>query len=166
MLEIYLDPCTVNSRKVLVGLILLSVEHHFNFIDYFAGKHKSASYTALNPHATVPAATDGPDLTLTESNAILRYAADLANGGKGHPAYPKHLKRRADVNRWLLWETSSWFPSCYVYLVEFVVKPLLKADPDQAIIDNETPKWRKSATIFDDRLSRSGRWLTAMHSFE
>ena len=49
---------------------------------------------------TVPSAVDG-DLTLTESNAILRYAADL-NGG--HLAYSKDLKKRADINRWLLWE--------------------------------------------------------------
>ena len=160
MLEIYLDPCTVNSRKVLAGLQLLEVPYHFNFIDYFVGQHKSPPYTAINPHATVPAATDGPDLTLTESNAILQYAADLANDGKGHSAYPKDLKKRADINRWLLWETSTWFPSCYVYLVEYVVKPLLKTEPDQKIIDSETPKWQKMATILDERLAKTGKWLT------
>jgi len=35
---------------------------------------------------------------ITESNAILQYAADLDNCS----AYPKNLKKRADVNRWLL----------------------------------------------------------------
>ena len=155
MLQVYLDPCTVNSRKVLAGLALLGTDYKFNFIDYFAGAHKSDEYKKINPHATVPSASDG-DLTITESNAILQYAADL---GGSSPAYPKDLQKRADINRWLLWEASVWFPSCYIYLVEFVVKPLLKTEPDQAVIDAEAPKWHRLATILNDRLSKS-KWLT------
>ena len=154
MLQIYCDPCTVNSRKVLAGLALLGTEYKFHFINYFIGQHKSDEYKKINPHATVPAASDG-DLVLTESNAILQYAADL----DGSPAYPKDLKKRADINRWLLWEASVWFPSCYVYLVEFVVKPLLETEPDQAVIDAQAPRWHQLASILDDRLSKS-KWLT------
>ena len=155
MLQVYLDPCTVNSRKVLAGLKLLGVEYDFHHINFFTGEHKSDEYKKINPMATVPAATDG-DLILTESNAILQYAADLDGTSS---AYPKDLKKRADINRWLLWEASVWFQSCYVYLVEFVVKPLMKADPDQSIIDAQAPKWQHLASILDDRLSRF-KWLT------
>jgi len=49
--------------------------------------------------------------------------------------YPHGLKQRADINRWLLWEASTWFPSCYTYLVEYVVKPLLNTEPDEAVIE-------------------------------
>lgn len=70
MLDVYLDPCTVNSRKVLAGLALLGTEHNFHHIDYFTGQQKSPEYMKINPHATVPAAVDG-ELVLTESNAIL-----------------------------------------------------------------------------------------------
>ena len=154
MLQVYLDPCTVNSRKVLAGLALLGTEYDYHFINYFAGEQKSEAFKKINPSATVPAASDG-DLVLTESNAILQYAADLV----GSPAYPKDLKKRADINRWLLWEASVWFQTCYVYLVEFVVKPLLNAEPDQAIIDAQEPTWLKLATILDDRLSKS-KYLT------
>ena len=154
MLEVYLDPCTVNSRKVLAGLALIGVEYKFNFISYFAGQHKSAEYTKINPCGTVPSARDD-DLILTESNAILQYAADL----KDSSAYPHDLKKRADINRWLLWEASVWFKSCYFYLEENVVKPLLKAEPDQAAIDAHEPKWLHLASILDDRLSK-GKWLT------
>ena len=154
MLQVYLDPCTVNSRKVLAGLALLGTDYRFNFIDYFAGAQKSEEFKKINPHATVPAASDG-DLVITESNAILQYAADL----NGSSAYPNDLKKRADINRWLLWEASAWFPCCYVYLVEFVVKPLLKAEPDQAVIDAQAPRFNQLAGILNDRLSRS-QWLT------
>ncbi len=157
MLEVYLDPCTVNSRKVLAGLDLLGTEFHFNHVNYFTGEHKGEEYLKINPNATVPAAVDG-DCTITESNAIMQYAADHTHGGNS-PAYPQDLKKRADVNRWLLWEASVWFQSCYVYLVEFVVKPLLTAEPDQSIIDAQAPRWHQLAGILDTQLAKT-KWLT------
>jgi len=76
--------------------------------DYFAGAHKEPEYLKISPHATLPCAVDdGP--TITESNAILIYAAERDGGNS---AYPKDLKQRAEVNRRLLWEASVWFPSC------------------------------------------------------
>jgi glutathione S-transferase len=60
------DPCTVNSRKVLAGLDEMKADYNQNYINYFTGEHKGEKFTKINPHATVPAATDG-DLTITES---------------------------------------------------------------------------------------------------
>jgi len=154
MLTVHLDPCTVNSRKVLAGLQLLGTPYRLVHVDYLAGAHKHPEFVALNPNAAIPVMTDG-DFTLWESNAILQYAADTSD----EPSYyPKDPKQRADINRWLLWEASSWFPSCYVYLVEYVVKPLLKADPDQSVIAKEAPNWHKLAGILDARLATS-KWL-------
>jgi glutathione S-transferase len=154
MLQVYLDPCTVNSRKVLAGLDLLGTQYDFKHVDYFAGAHKRPEYLAINPNGAVPAATDG-DFALSESNAILQYAADL-NASDMH--YSKDPKRRADTNRWLLWEASTWFPSCYIYLVEYVVKPLMDAEADAAVIDKEAPNWHRLAGILDARLAKS-KWL-------
>lgn len=153
-LEVFLDPCTINSRKALAGLQLMNVPYDYTKVDYFKSEQKSDWFVKINPFKTVPAAKDG-DMVLTESNAILQYAADLVGPTS---AYPQDLKKRADVNRWLLWETSSWFPSCYVYLVEYVVKPLLKAEPDQAVVDKEAPKWNYLASCLDDRLANS-KWI-------
>src|SRR5439155_731961 len=108
MLQVYLDPCTVNSCKVLAGLDLLGTQYELKHVDYFAGAHKEPEYLAINPNGAVPAALDG-DFALSESNAILQYAADLSGSDKH---YPKDLKHRADINRWLLWEASTWLPSC------------------------------------------------------
>lgn len=44
VLEIYLDPCTVNSRKVLAGLDLMGAPYHYNFISYFEGKQKDPEF--------------------------------------------------------------------------------------------------------------------------
>ena len=154
MLEVYLDPCTVNSRKVLAGLDLLGAPFALKRVDYLAGGHKQPEFLAINPMGELPAVLDG-DLALSESNAILQYAADLV-GSERH--YPKDLTRRADINRWLLWEACRWFPSCYVYLIEYVVKPLMGARPDDDVIDREASNWHRLAAILDARLAQS-QWL-------
>lgn len=87
------------------------------------------------------------------------YAADKS----GNDAmYPRDIKKRADVNRWLLWEASSWFPTCYVYLVEYVIKPSMKGEPDQNAIDAAAEKFHKGASILEARLSKN-KWLTGDH---
>ncbi len=153
-MDVYADPITVNCRKVLAGLQLMDVDYALSKVDYFQGEQKSPSYIAINPNAALPALRDD-GLTLWESNAILQYAAD--KHGKS-AFYPTDLKRRADVNRWLFWESNAWFPSCYVFLVENCVKPLLGGAPDPAVLEKETPNFHKLAGILDARLAES-EWL-------
>ncbi len=149
-MKIYADPITVNCRKVLAGLDLIGAPFEKVHVDYFQGQQKSPEYTAINPNASIPAMVDG-DLVLWESNAILQYAADKVGNAT---AYPTDLKTRADINRWLLWESSSWFPSCYVFLVENCVKPLLGGAPDPAVLDAQAAQFHKLAGILDARLAQ------------
>ncbi len=153
-MDLYVDPLTVNCRKVLAGLHLLGAEYQLKKVDYLAGEHAQEPYLSVNPNASLPALVDG-DLQLWESNAILQYAADKT-GSTTH--YPTALAVRADVNRWLLWESSAWFPSCYVYIVENCVKPLLGDVTDQAALDAEQDRFHKLAAILDARLAQSA-WL-------
>lgn len=153
-MDLYMDPITVNCRKVLAGMKLIGADYNIVKVDYFQGEQKSEEYLAVNPNGSIPAMLD-EDFVLWESNAIIQYAADKLGATD---AYPQDLVTRADVNRWLLWEAGQWFPSCYTYLVENCVKPLLGAETDQAVLDNEEPNFRKLAAILDDRLS-SSRYL-------
>ena len=156
MLKIYADPLTVNCRKVLAGLGLMAVPFELVQIDYLAGGHKATEYLAINPNGALPAALDG-DFALSESNAILQYAADLHRADQH---YPTDLKQRADIHRWMLWEAATWSPSCYIYFVENIAKPLLfGAQPDAAVIAKEAPNWHRLAGILDVRLAKS-KWLT------
>ena len=155
MLKVYADPITVNSRKVLAGLDLIAAPFELVQIDYLAGGHKTTEFLAINPNGALPAVVDG-DFALTESNAILQYAADVQGADQ---YYPTDLKQRADIHRWMLWEAATWFPSCYVYFVENVAKPLLfGAQPDAAVIEKEAPNWHRLAGILDGRLAKS-KWL-------
>lgn len=153
-MQIYADPITVNCRKVLAGLDLMEVPYELAHVDYFKGEQKSAAYAAINPNASLPAMKDG-DFVLWESNAILQYASDKFGVAD---SYPKDLETRSDINRWMLWESSSWFPSCYVFLVENCVKPLLGSAPDQAVLDAQLQTFHKLADILDERL-KNNRWV-------
>jgi glutathione S-transferase len=148
-MKIYADPITVNCRKVLAGLDLIGAPYELQYVDYFKSEQKDAAYTSVNPNASLPAMVDG-DFVLWESNAILQYAADKVGNDA---AYPRDLKTRADINRWMLWESSSWFPSCYVFLVENCVKPLLGSSPDPAVLDAQAAQFHKLAGILDARLA-------------
>jgi glutathione S-transferase len=153
-MQIYADPITVNCRKVLAGLQLIGAPYELKHVDYFKGEQKSDAYLALNPNASIPAMKDG-EFVLWESNAILQYAADKVGA---HAAYPLDLQTRADVNRWLLWESSSWFPSCYVFLVENCVKPLLGGAADAQVLEAQATTFHKLASILDARLANN-EWV-------
>jgi glutathione S-transferase len=154
-MKIHADPITVNCKKVLAGLQLIGAPYEVVHVDYFKGAQKEEPYISLNPNASVPAMVDG-DFELWESNAILQYAADKMGNER---AYPKDLRTRADINRWLLWESSSWFPSCYVFLVENCVKPLLGGAPDPAVLEAQLAQFHKLAGILDKRLA-SSKWIS------
>lgn len=153
-MEIHADPITINCRKVLAGLQLMDAPHHLVHVDYFKGAQKEMPFTQLNPNASVPAMRDG-DFELWESNAILMYAGDKFSSTS---AYPSDLRTRADIHRWLLWESSSWFSACYVYLVENCVKPLLGGTADAAVLEAHGAQFHKLASILDARLSQH-RWV-------
>ncbi len=153
-MKIHYDPRTVNCRKVLAGMKLMGADFESENIDYFTQGHKAPAFLAINPNGALPALTDG-ELKLWESNAILQYVADKTGADA---AYPGDLAVRADVNRWLLWEASAWFPACYVYLVENVVKPILGAEPDAAVLEAQAPTFQALAEILDARLAGQD-WL-------
>ncbi|MEQ1714372.1 MAG: glutathione S-transferase family protein [Hyphomicrobium sp.] len=153
-MKLYADPITVNCRKVIAGLDFLSAPYERVHVDFFKGEQKSPEYLAINANATLPALVDD-DLILWESNAILQYAADKVSNSR---AYSLDLKKRADINRWMLWESSSWFPSAYIYLVEHCVKPLFDQPPDAQVLAAQDVQFHKLAGILDKRLSTS-KWL-------
>ncbi len=150
-MELYADPITINCKKVLAAFELMAVPYSLRKVDYFKSEQKDPPYMALNPMASLPTLKDG-DFVLWESNAIMQYAADKFGKSK---YYPTDLKQRADINRWLFWESNSWFPSCYVFLVDNCVKPLLGGAPDPAVLSKEEPNFHRLAAILDKRLENS-----------
>ncbi|MFP6745210.1 MAG: glutathione S-transferase family protein [Alphaproteobacteria bacterium] len=158
-MKLYYDPITVNCRKVVAGLDLIGASYDEELVSYFGGEHKLPAYTSINPNAELPALVDG-ELKLWESNAILVYASEKLGNTTVYPADPKV---RADITRWLLWESGKWFSTCYTYLVENVVKVILDDTPDEAVLADHAPTFHARASILEAALD--GRdWLCDDHA--
>ena len=149
-MKLYADPITTNCRKVLAGLDLIGAPFEHVHVDYFKGEQKGDAFTAINPNACLPALVDD-DFVLWESNAILAYAADKVGNRE---AYPADMRSRADALRWLLWESSTWFPVNYGFLIEHCVKPLLGDQTDAAAVEAHSERFHKVTPVLEDRLSK------------
>jgi len=104
---LYSFTITPNNRKVeaFVKHYDLPVEvYHVNFRK---GDTKTDEYFAINPMRKVPALVDG-DLKLWESNAILTY---LAAKFPETNMLPEGIEARADVDRWLHWQSCHLMPA-------------------------------------------------------
>ncbi len=105
-MRLYTFTITPNNRKVeaFVRHFDLAVEiHHVSFKDK---ETQSPAFLAINPMGKVPALTDG-DFNLWESNAILTYLATKFPETRALPTDPRG---RADVDRWLHWQSCHFMP--------------------------------------------------------
>ena len=126
-MRLYTFTITPNNRKVeaFVRHFDLDVEiHHVSFKDK---ETQSPGYLAINPMGRVPALTDG-DFKLWESNAILTYLATMFPATKALPSDPRG---RADVDRWLHWQSCHLMPAMGALKISdekdvSAVTPLLK----------------------------------------
>jgi glutathione S-transferase len=151
-LDVYCDPGTINSHKVLAALETMGVPYNLKAMSFFKGEQKEESYRKISPSQTFPAGVDG-DLHIFESNAIMSYAADKY--AKDASFYPKDLAQRARVDSWLLWEASAWFPVCYKYLIQYTVNSWMGKEPDMDIIKEAEPTFHKHARMLEDQLSQT-----------
>ena len=123
-MRLYTFTITPNNRKVeaFVRHFDLPVEiHHVSFKDR---ETQSPEYLAINPMGKVPALVDG-DFKLWESNAILTY---LAGKFPQTHALPTDARGRADVDRWLHWQ------SCHLMQAMGALK-----QADEKDVDSVTP---------------------------
>lgn len=82
--------------------------------------------------------------------------AKETNNNNDSPHYPTDLspsasKRRADILRWLFWETSVWTPSCNIYLED---EENNSSKPSSAL-KKEDPNWRSLAAVLENTLLSS-----------
>ncbi|AFY37834.1 Glutathione S-transferase domain protein [[Leptolyngbya] sp. PCC 7376] len=91
------------SRASIVQWYLeeLGAEYEFVQLDMQGGEHKLPSYLAINPMGQVPAITDGNNVKVWESGAILIYLAEKF--GK----MPTTPQGKAEVYQWVLFANSS-----------------------------------------------------------
>jgi glutathione S-transferase len=99
MYLLYHSPFSQHARRVVALLEEAAIAYELRTVDMAAGEHLSAAFRQVNPNHQVPALVDG-DLTLWESNAILRH---LCNKHGLSRWYPADHATRALVEQWLDW---------------------------------------------------------------
>ena len=122
---------TPNNRKVeaFIKHFDLDVEiHQVNFRDK---ENQTDEFLAMNPMGKVPVLVDG-DLNLWESNAILTYLATLFPETNTLPIDPKG---RADVDRWLHWQSCHLMPAMGKLKTGEEKDPVALLDPLFKVLD-------------------------------
>ena len=81
--ELYGAP-TGNCIRAAIALEEAGLPYTVRSVDLANGEHRSAAYLALNPAGKVPVLVEsqenGPPVVITQSNAIILYAAERAPG--------------------------------------------------------------------------------------
>lgn len=100
MLKVFGRANSINVQKVIWCCDELGLEFERVDIGGPFGGNREPEYLEMNPNGLVPTIVDG-DLTLWESNAIVRYLA--AKHGTG-TLYPEDLSLRAEADKWMDWQ--------------------------------------------------------------
>jgi glutathione S-transferase len=107
MLKIWGRNNSVNVQKVLWCCEEMGVKYERIDAGGTFGVVNTPQYRALNPNGLVPTIEDGP-FVLWESNAIVRYLTAKHGAGK---LWPENLKIRAEADKWMDWQTATFWPA-------------------------------------------------------
>ena len=146
MLKIWGRDNSVNVQKALwcceeLGLQYQRIDAGLSF-----GVVNTPQYRALNPNGLVPTLEDGP-FVLWESNAIVRYLSAKHSAGK---LWPNDLKVRAEADRWMDWQISTFWPTFRDLFWNLVRTPVEQRD--QKAIEESHLKTAEILAYLDARL--------------
>lgn len=103
MITIWGRPNSSNVMPVLWAVAELGLPHRHEIVGGSFGGVATADYKAMNPNGRVPLLQDG-DLTLWESNAIIRYLARAHGEGSLLPDGPRD---QAHADQWMDWQKTT-----------------------------------------------------------
>lgn len=147
-MKLHAFPLSPRGFKVLVVAEHLNVPYEFVLCDLSKGDQKTPAYTAVNPNQKMPALEDG-DFKLWESNAIIQYLASKKPG----VLLPLEERARADVARWMFWDSTTWDPAVAILAFERVVKGLFGfGGPDPMRVEEGETKFKFAAGILNAHL--------------
>ena len=125
MLVIWGRTNSINVQKVLWCCEELGLEYRRIDAGAAFGVVNTPEYRNLNPNGLVPT-IDDDGLVLWESNAIVRYLAAKHSAGG---LWPGDLAIRADADRWMDWQQTTFGPAIRPLFMGLVRTPADKRDP-------------------------------------
>ena len=149
-MKLHYGPLSSNSRKVTILAALLGIELERRIVDLRRPEDRAAML-AINPNGKVPVLEDG-DFVLWESTAILHYLCDKTPGGERY--FPKELRARAEVNRWLSWGLAHWSVAIGGITYERLWKKFVTGqDADPAQLALHEAAFHRFARVLDAHLA-------------
>lgn len=137
-----------NVMKVIWLLEEMGLPYERKDIGGKFGGNDQPDYLALNPNGVVPTLIED-EFVLWESNVILRYLA--ASHDAGHAFWPRDLRARADVDRWMDWQQTTLGPPMSVVFWGLVRHA--PAQRDMAAITQAAARLGTLYGILDRRLA-------------
>jgi len=150
MFTLYTTPLSANGRKVLAVSRHLGLVPEVKLVNVYKGEGRTPEYLAINPWGKIPTLVDG-DLTLWESNAILQYIAEAYGE---YRLWSREPKQRADIARWLFWESSHWQPT-------FIQVPGLAAYVGPLLLSHDAAASQVEVNWRDERFQTVAKVLDA-----
>ncbi len=155
-MRLYMNPYSANARRAHMTALHLEIDHEDVIVDLAKRDQKAPGFLAMNPSGRVPVLVDG-DFVLTESHAIMIYLADKVGSEQ---LYPRELKARAAVTRWLFWNANHFTPAVGVLNFENMVKKLMGIGaPDPKEVARGEALVREFAAVLEQHLT-THTWLT------
>jgi len=148
-LKLHAFPRSPRGFKVLALADHLGLDYEQCFVDLGKGQQKSAQFLALNPNGKMPVLEED-GFSLWESNAILTYLA-----GKKPTAglLPTDERGRADVMRWMFWDSAHWDSTCAIFIYENWVKAVFGVGaPDPSEIAKGEQRFHQFAAVLEAQL--------------
>jgi glutathione S-transferase len=139
---------SINVQKVVWCADELGLKYERTDVGGSFGGNKSPEYLALNPNGLVPT-IDEDGFILYESNAIVRY---LAGRYSKSALWPEDLRRRADVDRWMEWLSTSLVPAMRDAFWQLIRTPEDKRD--RAAVEKSRADSERLMAILDAQLAR------------
>jgi glutathione S-transferase len=137
---------SVNVQKVVWCCDELGVGYERIDAGGAFGRNDTPEYLAMNPNGLVPV-IDEDGFILYESNAVVRYLAAKHSSGGLWPADPR---ARADVDRWMEWQSTGYTPAMTAAFWQLVRTPPEKRDA--AAIEQSRVKSEKYSGVLEKHL--------------
>lgn len=159
MITVWGRRSSINVQKVLWTLGELGVRFTQESVGGSFGGNHDADFLQMNPNGLVPVIRDG-DVTMFESNAIVRYLAARYGAGRLRPADHHGL---AMAEQWMDWQQLTFAPAVSAVFFNTVRLPLAQRNA-QAVADG-VKHAAEALAIADAHLARHDWFAGSGFSF-
>jgi glutathione S-transferase len=148
MLVVWGRKNSINVQKVLWSCEEMKLGYERIDAGLAFGVVNTPQYLSLNPNGLVPT-IDDDGFVLWESNAIVRYLAAKHAPGS---LWPETLAVRADADRWMDWQLSTYWPAIRTLFMGLIRTAPDKRDP--RALEESRVKTAEVLRVLDAHLAR------------